>query len=329
MRERLSIDVAAGVGGGSGQTLLEDVRRGLHASPRSIPPKHFYDARGSELFDRICDLPEYYLARREDQILRASAARIVTEAAADALVEFGSGAARKTRLLLDALAARVAAPVYVPFDVSEEMLRRSAEALLADYPTLRVHGVVGDYEREVHRLPRVEGRRLAAFLGSTIGNFDEGDALRFLRAVAATLRAGERLLVGFDLVKDAATLNKAYNDAAGVTAEFNRNVLRVINRELGADFEVDAFAHVAFFDEQSSRIEMHLRATRAMRVRVDALGETFAIAAGERIHTENSRKFTRAGVASMLKASGFHETQWLTSADGWVAVALAERDAAG
>lgn len=325
MSSRLSLEPPSGQ---RRSTLAEDVRRGLVARPRSLPPKHFYDAAGSELFDRICDLPEYYLMRREAEILDELAERLIARSGAEALVELGSGAARKTRALLDALVRRSDRPLYVPFDVDEVMLRRSAEALLAAYPTLAIRAIAADYELELDRLPALDGRRrLVAFLGSTIGNFDEAGARALLDDLGRRLRPGEGLLVGFDLVKERAILEAAYDDAAGVTAAFNRNVLRVINRELDGDFDVAAFAHVALFDPARSRIEMYLEATKAMRVRLGALGVTIDLVAGERIHTENSHKLTRAAVDRLLAPTPFRLTVWQTSRDGFFALALAERSA--
>src|SRR5574340_1555207 len=239
--------------------LARDVRRGLCQRPKQLSPKYFYDDYGSQLFDAICDLPEYYLTRTEYGLLAPRADEVIRLAAPDDLVEFGSGASRKTRLLLDRL-LRTGRPIrYVPMDVSESMLRHGTEALLAAYPELEIHAVVGDYEQHLEHLPRGR-RRLVAFLGSSIGNFTPGETDRFLDRVAGHMQSGEHLLLGVDLVKDRAVLEAAYNDRAGVTAEFNRNILRVINRALDATFEPDAFAHVAFFNPEASQIEMHLRA---------------------------------------------------------------------
>lgn len=303
---RLRVDVH--VRPGQLATLPGDVRAGLAARPRRIPSKHFYDARGSELFDAICDLPEYYPTRTEQRLLERIVDEVLTQVAPDILVELGSGAARKTRTLLEAMLRR--GPTrYVPVDVSESMLRQSARALLADYPELTIHGLVADYDRHLHAIPEA-GRRLVAFLGSTIGNFEPEHAVAFLRGVREAMGPSDHLLLGLDLVKDRATLEAAYDDAAGVTAAFNRNVLAVVNRELGADFDVDAFRHVAFFDVGRSRIEMHLEATRAQRVHLPKLDLTVDFAEGERIHTEISGKHTREGAERMLHDAGFSLVRW-------------------
>ena len=302
--------------------LAADVRNGLAALPKRLPPKYFYDDRGSHLFEAICELPEYYLTRTEHALLADVAADIIARTRPVQLVEFGSGASRKTRLLLDRLVHGHAAAVYVPIDLSEGALRRGAAALRAGYPTLRVHALVADYEHGLPRLPGA-GPRLVVFLGSTIGNFVPPADVAFLRGVAAALTPGDHFLLGVDLVKAHDRLHAAYNDAAGVTAEFNRNVLQVLNRELDADFDVARFEHVAFFDPAAAQIEMHLRARDAHRVHIAALDLTVDFAAGETIHTESSRKFTRATTAAMLAAAGFALEQWYTPATADFALALA------
>ena len=302
--------------------LADDVRRGLLAPRKVLPPKYFYDARGAQLFEAICNLPEYYLTRSEHALLAGVAGEVVAAVAPAHLVELGSGASRKTRRLLDALVRGHADPWYVPIDVSEAMLRESAAALRLAYPTLGVHGVVTDYEHALPPLPPAP-RRLVAFLGSSIGNFVPPDDVRFLRTVAARLAPGDRLLLGVDLLKAVDILEAAYDDTAGVTAEFNRNVLRVINRELGANFTPERFEHVALFNAAAAQIEMHLRAREAQRVRIAALDAEVCFAAGETIHTESSRKFTRASVSAMLAAGGFRLERWLASGDAAFALALA------
>ncbi|MCB9604208.1 MAG: L-histidine N(alpha)-methyltransferase [Sandaracinus sp.] len=304
--DRLRVDVH--VRPGQHSTLARDVREGLEDRPRSLPPKHFYDTRGSELFDAICDLPEYYPTRTEQRLLERIVDDVLEVARPDVLVELGSGAARKTRTLLEAMLRR-GATRYVPVDVSESMLRKSAHVLLADYPALQIHGLVADYDRHLDAIPE-EGRRLVAFLGSTIGNFPRAEAVAFLRGVREALGAGDHLLLGLDLVKDHATLAAAYDDAAGVTAAFNRNVLAVINRELGADFDLEAFRHVAFFDGDRERIEMHLESVRAQDVRVPKLELVLHLEAGERIHTEISGKHTRRGAEAMLSEAGYELVRW-------------------
>jgi L-histidine N-alpha-methyltransferase len=302
--------------------LARDVRRGLSQDAKRLPPKYFYDELGSRLFDAICDTPEYYLTRSEHTLLREIADRLVSDPAPGDLIELGSGAARKTRLLLDAVGRAKLCCRYVPFDVSEEMLRWSAHALLGEYPWLRVLGVVGDYERDLDPLPHGE-RRMVAFLGSTIGNFERSSAVNFLTRIGPLLRRGESLVLGTDLVKDPRVLNAAYNDARGLTRDFNKNVLRVINRELKGNFVLDRFRHVAFFDEQASQIEMHLESTVTHTVSIESLELEVRFAAGERILTEISRKFTRDSVEALCAESGLALGGWFVSRDGYFALSRA------
>jgi L-histidine Nalpha-methyltransferase len=305
-------------------TIARDVRLGLARRVKAIPPKHFYDARGSELFDRICELPEYYLTRTEHALLEAYGADVVAATGPTDVIELGSGAARKTRTLLEAAARGGGRVRYHPMDVCEPMLRTSAARLLAEHPWLEVHAVVADYDRHLAPLPAGR-RRLVAFLGSTIGNYGPRRAETFLRRVAAELRRGEHLLLGADLVKPVARLEAAYDDAAGVTAAFNRNVLSVINRELGADFRPEGFDHVASFDRRRSQIDMFLRARRAQVASIPALGMTVRIRAGETIHTEISRKFTERRLETLLRRAGFEIVRWYLPADRSFALVLAER----
>lgn len=302
--------------------MVADVRSGLSSRQKTLPAKYLYDERGAKLFEQICEQPEYYPTRTEEILLADVAAAIIAKSRPHQLVELGSGASRKTRMLLDALTALRPDASYVPVDVSEEMLRSSAERLRQDYGGLAIHGIVCDYEKHLRHIPRAE-RRLVAFLGSTIGNFTEIEARLFLRALRGQLCGGDAVLIGFDLVKPVAVLNAAYNDAAGVTAEFNRNVLRVLNRELDADFDLAAFAHEAFFNAAESQIEMHLRAVEPQRVRIAAAEMAVDFAAGESVRTEISRKFTRGSAAAMLAAGGFAPAQWYQSADGYFGLALA------
>ncbi len=307
--------------------LAADVWRGLTGQPKRLPPKYFYDDRGSRLFEAICELPEYYLTRTEHALLAEVADAVIAVTRPALLVELGSGVSRKTRLLLDALTRVRPAATYMPIDVSETTLRRSAAALRAAYPALHVHALVADYEHGLPHLAAV-GPRLVAFLGSTIGNFAPPDDQTFLRRLARQLASGDHVLLGVDLVKPVERLHAAYNDAAGVTAEFNRNVLRVLNRELQADFDPARFDHVAFYDPARAQIEMHLRARAAHAVRIAALDLTVPFAAGETIHTESSRKFTRASAALMLAAAGFRLERWYASPDAAFALALATVGAA-
>jgi L-histidine N-alpha-methyltransferase len=322
LEARLRVDVHLRSNGRS--ALARDVRRGLSLPQKMLPPKYFYDDCGSRLFDAICDVPEYYLTRTEHALLAAVADEVVALAAPQDLVELGSGASRKTRLLLDALQRAGVRTHYVPIDVSESMLRRSAETLLTDYPALQIHALVGDYERHLHCV-RSGRRQLVVFLGSSIGNFTPAEAARFLRRVAEQLDRGDHFLLGVDLVKDHAVLHAAYNDAVGLTAEFNRNILRVINRTLDATFNPDAFDHVAFFNPEASQIEMHLRARTKQTVRIRALDMRVALAAGETIHTEISRKFTRDETVAMLRQAGFEPVRWFEPANRYFGLALARR----
>ncbi|HEX9336274.1 MAG TPA: L-histidine N(alpha)-methyltransferase [Pseudonocardiaceae bacterium] len=304
------------------ETLRSDVLAGLLATPKSLPPKWFYDARGSELFERITELPEYYPTRAERRILTDNAGLIAAETGAHSLVELGSGSSEKTRLLLDALHATGNLRQFVPLDVSATALRDSAAAIAREYAGLRVHGVVGDFTEHLDLLPG-DRPRLVAFLGGTIGNLVPGERAKFLAGVRSVLFEGEWLLLGTDLVKDPGVLVRAYDDSAGVTAEFNRNVLRVLNRELDGDIDVDAFEHVAVWDPDAEWIEMRLRATRAMRVRLAALDLTVDFAHGEELHTEVSAKFTRPGITAELAEAGFELTRWLTDPEGRFGVSLA------
>ena len=283
--------------------LAEEVRAGLTATPKVLSPVWFYDERGSELFDEITRIDEYYPTRVERSILATQAGDIARLAGAATLVELGSGTSDKTRLLIEAMLDHGGLERFVPFDVSEETLRAAAADLAGEYG-LEVHAVVGDFHRHLARIPR-EGRRMIAFLGGTIGNFDPAERHRFLMDLDAAMDHDEWLLLGTDLVKDPERLVAAYDDARGVTAEFNRNALRVLNRQLDADFEPAAFEHVARWNAVESRIEMWLRSTTAQRVRVGDLGLDVEIAAGEEVWTEISTKFTVEGLRDELWAAGF------------------------
>jgi L-histidine N-alpha-methyltransferase len=311
---------------GEDRALAYDVFDGLTRPFKELPPKHFYDTAGSLLFDRICGLPEYYPTRTERAILSEHAAEIVGRTGAGELVELGSGMPDKSRLLLDAMREAGTLERYVPFDVSEHVVELAAERLAEDYPGLRVHGVVGDFERHLGAIPPAEdGTRVVAFLGGTIGNFLPGSRRRFLRSVAGTLRRGDRLLLGTDLVKDPAVLEAAYNDSQGVTAAFNKNVLAVVNRELGADFDLDAFEHVAFFDRHQEWIEMRLRALEPQEVTIPALDITVHFGHREELRTEISAKFTRGRLAADLRAAGLQLEEMYVDADELFAVTLATR----
>ena len=306
----------------AGAALAADVRKGLTARPKNLPPKWFYDARGSELFEEITRLPEYYPTRTERALLEGAVDEIAALAGADVLVELGSGSSVKTRLLLDAFGRAGGLATYVPQDVSASAVREAMDALAPDYPGLALHGVVGDFTRHLDRLPR-GARRMVAFLGGTVGNLRPRERAAFLTALRGVLRPGERLLLGTSMVIDAATMVAAYDDAQGVTAAFNRNVLRVLNRELSADFAVDAFDHHALWDTRHEWIEMRLRALRAMTVRVADLDLTVQLAEGEEITTETSAKFRPGGVRGWLEATGYEITRTWTDPLGRHALTLA------
>jgi L-histidine N-alpha-methyltransferase len=320
-------------------SLRADALAGLTATPKSLPPKWFYDAQGSALFEKITELPEYYPTRAERAILRAVAPEIAALTGATTLVELGSGSSEKTRLLLSALRDAGTLRGYVPVDVSESALAAAGDALAAEYPGLAVHAVVADFEKYLG-VPsdagsgvtgngaagdggNGDGPRLVAFLGSTIGNMVPDERAVFLRRVRAQLRPGDAFLLGTDLVKDPAVLVAAYDDSAGVTAAFNKNVLAVLNAELGADFDLDAFDHLAVWDAGREWIEMRLRAASAQRVRVADLGLTVEFAAGEQMRTEVSAKFREAGVRTELAAAGLAVRSWWTDPGGQFGLSVA------
>ncbi|MEU2546869.1 L-histidine N(alpha)-methyltransferase [Streptomyces roseolus] len=300
--------------------LRADVLHGLTRTPKELPPKWFYDARGSELFEEITRLPEYYPTRAEREILIDRASEIAAATGARTLVELGSGSSEKTRFLIDALLPGLAA--YVPVDVSESALTGAAEALLADRPELRVHALIADFTRSVV-LPETPGPRLVAFLGGTIGNLLPEERRTFLRSVREMTAPGDGFLLGTDLVKDESTLVAAYDDAAGVTAEFNKNVLAVLDRELGADADPDDFDHVARWDREREWIEMRLRARHALTVKIPELDLMVEFAKGEELRTEVSAKFRQEGVRAELAEAGFELTRWWTDAEGRFALSLA------
>lgn len=309
--------------GAASAGLAEDARRGLAATPKYLLPKYFYDELGSRLFDSICLLPEYYLTRAEDEIFARHAADIVTAAATDgaplALLELGSGSAAKTRRIIEALVARQRDLLYVPVDISPAALEESARTLLQIYPSLRVEAYAGDYAAALPRLREsldADTRALALFLGSNIGNFDPAEARALLRDLRRSLRAGDLLLVGADLKKDRATLEAAYDDALGVTAAFNLNLLARLNRELGADFDLRQFRHVAFFNETEGRVEIYIESERAQVAHIRALNLAVSFAEGERVHTENSYKYDLRGLLSLASETGFRSTRtWLDEAE--------------
>ncbi|MEV5843387.1 L-histidine N(alpha)-methyltransferase [Streptomyces sp. NPDC051985] len=298
--------------------LRADVLNGLTASPKTLPPKWFYDARGSELFEEITELPEYYPTRAEREILLARSGEIAAASGARTLVELGSGSSEKTRLLIDALTGL---EVYVPVDVSESALTQAGEALIEERPGLSVHALIADFTGRME-LPETPGPRLLAFLGGTIGNLLPAERAVFLARMRRLLAPGDALLLGTDLVKDKEVLVRAYDDAAGVTAEFNKNVLAVVDRELDADFDPDAFDHVALWDAEQEWIEMRLRSRVAQTVKVPALDLAVDFAAGEELRTEVSAKFRRDGVTAELAGAGLELAHWWTDTEGRFALSL-------
>ena len=310
--------------------LRADARDGLTSDPKGLPPKWFYDARGSELFDEITRLEEYYPTEAERRALQGAADEIVRLSGADTVMELGSGSSDKTRVLLDAFDAVGSLERYVPFDVSASALESAAQQLLERYPEIVIEGVIGDFDRHLEHLPAGSarggrGRRLLAFLGGTVGNYPPVERKQLLATMADVLDPGETLLLGTDLVKDPDRIVAAYDDARGVTAAFNRNVLTVLDRELAADFDVDAFDHVALWNDEDEWIEMRLRSRRAQTVRIDALDLTVEFAAGEEILTEISAKFRRERIVGELDTAGFDLIGWFTDPAGDFALSLARR----
>jgi L-histidine N-alpha-methyltransferase len=304
--------------------LRRDVLDGLQQTPKSLPPKWFYDSVGSDLFDQITRLPEYYPTRAEAEILRDRSGEIATASEADTLVELGAGTSEKTRRLLDALRDRGSLRGFVPFDVDAGMLSATATAIQREYPGVEIRAVCGDFEEHLAEIPG-GGRRMFVFLGSTIGNLTPEPRAQFLSTLAGVMEPGDTLLLGTDLVKDTGRLVRAYDDTTGVTARFNRNVLAVVNRELDADFDVDAFQHVARWNAEEERIEMWLRTDRGQRVRVGALDLTVDFTGGEEMLTEVSCKFRPDGVSAELAAAGLRRIRWWTDSAGDFGLSLAVR----
>ncbi len=305
-------------------TMARDVRLGLCAYPKELAPKYFYDERGSKLFEQITELDEYYPTRAEREILANRSAEILAAAGRPGtLVELGSGSAAKTRHLLDAMRDEDVLDTYVPVDISEEITHRTAAQLVDEYPGLEVHGLVCDFERDLERIPGQDGSRLLAFLGGTIGNLYPRPRQEFLERIAALLGPADSLLLGTDLIKDTARLEAAYDDSAGVTAEFNKNVLAVLNNELGADFDLDAFEHVARYDVEAERMDIRLRSLVDQEVRLEGLDVTVSFTAGEEMRTEISTKFTRERLESVYAGAGLELCGWFTDAAGDYALSLA------
>jgi len=317
---RISID--SFLDGSTLDSIADDVRDGLTAEPKELPPKYFYDAHGSELFDRITELPEYYPTRCERTILNRRAPELARMTGARELVELGSGSASKTRALLYAMAGAGSLERYVPIDISPAVVEQCAIELCQTYPGLQVHGLVGDFERHLEHVPGGE-QRLIAFLGGTIGNFYPAEREQFLAGVRSMMSDGDWLLLGTDLVKDVDVLEAAYNDPGGVTAEFNRNVLRVINNELDADFDPGSFDHVAYFDPERSWIEMRLRSNERQLVRIPGAGIQVDFGNGEEIRTEISTKFTLDALSRDLNEAGMQLEAFFTDPDGLFGLSLA------
>jgi L-histidine Nalpha-methyltransferase len=316
------------IGSEDRENMIDEVREGLLGTPKRLPSRCFYDARGCELFDAITELPEYYQTRTESQILTDRASDIVHRVCPEAIVELGAGSCTKTPILLDAAVATGSLRHFLPFDISEGAVREAAGKLLERYPALSIYGLVGDFTTHLEGIPRL-GRQLIMFLGGTIGNLEPTEWAVFLGRVRELLAPGDAFLLGIDLVKDEAALHAAYNDAAGVTAEFNRNILNVLNRELGADFDVAEFEHVAFYDPKNERIEMRLRAGPAQTVRLPALGLEIYLDPGEEIRTELSAKFTRASIDACLQAADMRLAEWYTDPQQRFGLVLAEAGRGG
>lgn len=300
------------------EKMREDIREGMTKRQKRIPAKYFYDARGSRLFDRICMTPEYYPTRTELSILESSAAEIVQfflEEGGD-LIELGSGSNQKIRKLLDGMLHPRLGPVrYVPVEISRSCLLESARELLDDYENLTILGLLADFTQHLGVLPR--GKKLLAFFGSTIGNFTDGEALNFLRSVRAIMNGDDRFLLGLDMLKPIEIIEAAYNDRQGITCDFNRNILVHIDRELGADFDPEDFEHLAFFNTENECVEMHLRARRNIKARIEELGLCVEMNKGETIHTEISTKFSRQRAQSLFQRAGLSVSRWITDPRGW------------
>ncbi len=322
--DQIAIEVHLAADGGA--AMEHDIRAGLSSEPKELAPKYFYDERGSQLFEQITELPEYYPTRAERAILAERSAEILAAAGEPGvLVELGSGSAAKTRHLLSAMRDAGCLETYVPVDISEEITHETAESLVEEYPGLAVRGLVCDFEHDLERIPNDAGGRLIAFLGGTIGNLYPQARRDFLARLAGLLGPEDRLLLGTDLVKEPARLEAAYDDAGGVTAEFNKNVLAVLNRELGADFDLAAFEHVARYDGAEARMDIRLRSLAEQTVRVEGLDLEVAFASGEEMRTEISAKFTRERLERVYEEAGLELAGWFTDPAGDYALSLAQR----
>lgn len=305
--------------------LLDDVRNGLLTPPRSLPPKYFYDAHGSDLFERITQTKEYYPTRTEDELLARHAVEIIKSSNPDQILELGSGSSRKTRRLFDGCAQLQQFCNYAPMDVCEEMLLQSARELSQEYDWLAINPIVGDYHAGLDNLPAFDGRRLYVFLGSTIGNFEPQAAQRFIGEIQKCMRSGDMLLLGADRVKDRAILEAAYNDKAGITAAFNLNVLNVLNRELHADFQPDCFYHRAVYQPAKQRMEMHLVAQTRQHIHIGSLQSDIHFDPGESILTEVSHKFTSDALHSLISSCGLTLQQHYQADNQYFSLLLAQK----
>jgi L-histidine N-alpha-methyltransferase len=320
--DQIEIEVHLGAGGAA--TMARDIRLGLTANPKELAPKYFYDERGSQLFERITELPEYYPTRAERTILAERSAEIVAAAGEPSiLVELGSGSASKTRHLLSAMRDAGCLRTYVPVDISEEITHETARSLVEEYPDLAVRGLVCDFEQDLERIPNGEGGRLIAFLGGTIGNLYPNARREFLVRLAALMGPADQILLGTDLVKETPRLEAAYDDSQGVTAEFNKNVLAVLNRELGADFDLDTFEHVARYDAEEARMDIRLRSLSDQTIRIDGLDLNVRFTTSEEMRTEISCKFTREHLESVYEEAGLGMSGWFTDPAGDYALSLA------
>ena len=305
------------------KSLMRDVQHGLTSRPKTLPPKYFYDSVGSELFEQITELPEYYLTRTESQLLSSVARTTISRVRPEEVIELGSGSSTKAKVVLEPAYATGQLSSYIPFDVSESALTMAAEELTQEYPSLNVHGIVGDFETDLDKIPQPSGRRLLLLLGSTIGNLNADSRHTFLGAIRAILGPEDALLLGVDLVKSVDMLHAAYNDKLGITAAFNLNILTVLNRELGANFNPDEFQHYAFYNPSSARVEMHLIPYVKQIVVIESLRLSIEIQPNESIWTESSYKFTRESTVTMLETAGFSLKNWSTDSDEQVGLVLA------
>ena len=324
MLEQSNIIIEVHLNNQDPDAVKEEIRAGLLSTPRTLPTKYFYDEQGSELFEQICELPEYYQTRTEHELLRTVADDVVTRTGADELVELGSGAATKTRVVLDAMVRAQRLRFYVPFDFSEGIVRRVAQELVEEYEGLQVHGVVGDFLAHLEHIPQ-GGRRLVMFLGGTIGNLGPEAAPAFLSSVADEMDQGDFFFLGVQLMTDVDRLEAAYNDSAGITAAFNKNMLRALQSVIGVEFDPEAFDHVARFNHAEHRTEMHLRSVRKQVIPIPELALTLRLEEGEEILTEISMKYTRHHVEDLLTRAGFSPVAWYADPDHLHGLALAQK----